>query len=103
MLKPCLDCGALSDQSRCRRHRGDTGRGRARSRSAQAKFRRVVLARAGVRCQGVDAGERCAVIGPHNLHAHHTEPGNNDPATGLALCERHDLMIDPRARPRQAQ
>ena len=92
-------------RGRCAKHQlqgaGNTSWGSSRDRGAQARFRRAVLKAAGHRCQAIENGERCPVTGAENLHAHHTQPGNDDPATGAALCERHDLMIDPHARPRR--
>jgi hypothetical protein len=63
-----------------------------RNRAAQARFRRHVLANAGHCCQY----QGCAVT--TELQAHHTQPGNHDPETGLALCRAHHKLIDPHAR-----
>jgi predicted restriction endonuclease len=56
----------------------------------QARFRRLVLANAGHRCQMIEHGQRCTVTSP--LEAHHTMPGNDDPARGVALCVEHHRM-----------
>jgi hypothetical protein len=64
----------------------------ARNRAAQARFRTAVLAAAGGCCQY--AG--CPVT--TELQAHHTQAGNDDPTTGLALCRVHHRMADPHAR-----
>lgn len=63
-----------------------------RDRATQARFRRHVLANAGHCCQH----QGCAVT--TGLQAHHTQAGNNDPDTGLALCRVHHRAIDPYAR-----
>ena len=73
----------------------------ARNRAAQAKFRAAVLDAAGSppQCAFIgDYGIRCNVTGATNLVAHHCEPGNPDPATGLALCNKHHRAIDRWAR-----
>lgn len=67
-----------------------------RDRTEQARFRRAVLTNAGHQCQHVEHGHRCPTTNP--LQAHHTHPGNNDPATGLALCHAHHKQLDPHAR-----
>jgi hypothetical protein len=46
-----------------------------------------VLANAGHQCQMIENGHRCTTT--HPLEAHHTLPGNDDPATGVALCGEH--------------
>jgi predicted restriction endonuclease len=73
-----------------------------RNRASQARFRDQVLANAGNRCQAIDHGERCNVIGPRNLTAHHVIPlaqgGNDHPANGKALCDQHHRAIDNKAR-----
>jgi hypothetical protein len=63
-----------------------------RDRAAQARFRRYVLANAGYCCQY----QGCAVI--TGLQAHHTQQGNDDPQTGVALCRAHHRLVDPYAR-----
>jgi hypothetical protein len=63
-----------------------------RDRAAQARFRRYVLANAGYCCQY----QGCAVI--TGLQAHHTQAGNDDPQTGLALCRAHHRLVDLYAR-----
>lgn len=77
-----------------------TGWGKGHERGTQARFRAAVLANAGHRCQHVESrGEelwRCPVT--TGLQAHHTEPGNDDPSTGLALCRDHHRKVDPHAR-----
>lgn len=67
-----------------------------RDRQTQAAFRAAVLANADGQCEGVDDGERCPITAP--LQAHHTQEGNDDPATGRALCARHHKLEDPHAR-----
>jgi hypothetical protein len=63
-----------------------------RNRAAQARFRTAVLAAAGGCCQYTG----CPVT--TGLQAHHTQAGNDDPETGLALCRLHHRMVDPHAR-----
>lgn len=74
----------------------------ARDRAAQKQFREAVLKQAGTpsRCQyGMfPGGTRCTITGDENLVAHHCEPGNPDPATGLALCRPHHRELDVHAR-----
>jgi predicted restriction endonuclease len=68
-----------------------------RDRATQARFRTAVLANAGHQCQYTDGHYgRCPAT--TTLQAHHTMPGNNDPATGVALCRTHHRVIDPKAR-----
>lgn len=96
-LRPCLDCGALSTASRCPTHStGDTSWNGTRDRSTQRRFAQVVMSMAGHRCQAVVSGERCPVS--TGMQAHHTQPGNNDPATGVALCRAHHRFVDRSAR-----
>ena len=72
-----------------------------RDRGAQAKFRRGVVARNEQRCAYIDAhGQRCTVTGAAALIAHHRTPGNNDPATGVLLCQPHHAIVDSNARVR---
>lgn len=67
-----------------------------RNRLAQARFRQAVLANAGHQCQWIGDTDRCPITSP--LQAHHTQAGNDDPATGLALCTAHHKALDPHAR-----
>jgi predicted restriction endonuclease len=67
-----------------------------RDRYAQDKFRRAVMEAAGHRCQYVDNARRCRITDP--LQAHHLEPGNDDPSTGVALCIKHHRQVDSHAR-----
>lgn len=100
MQYACNVCGAISTSTRCPEHggnrQGDTSYNGKRSRATQAAFRNAVLRQAGHQCQGRDAGTRCIVT--HGLTAHHTQRGNDDPRTGLALCDRHHKQHDPDAR-----
>lgn len=75
---------------------GNTSWGNRRDRGTQARFRRAVLTAAGGQCQAVENGRRCPQT--TDLHAHHTESGNDDPATGVALCRPHHRAIDRHAR-----
>jgi predicted restriction endonuclease len=67
-----------------------------RSRIAQAHFRAALVKRAGNRCEWVDSNGRC--VKALGLQAHHTQPGNDDPTTGLLLCTIHHKALDPHAR-----
>lgn len=69
---------------------------KGRDRQAQRRFREVLMARADGRCEFTEDGARC--IETRGLQAHHTEPGNDDPATGLLLCRTHHRAVDPHAR-----
>lgn len=75
---------------------GDTGWNGRRNRAMQARFRKQVFANAGGRCQFVQDRVRCSAT--HELQAHHTQPGNDDPATGVLLCRHHHRAVDPYAR-----
>lgn len=98
MLRPCLQCGVLSNTSRCPRHGGASRNtpGR-RGGSTSTRYRAAVLAAAGCRCQFInDQGARCtATIG---LEAHHQvglrQGGSNDPAGGIALCRKHHGIVE---------
>jgi hypothetical protein len=67
-----------------------------RDRATQARFRAALIQRAGLRCEWTDHSGRCGTT--LGLQAHHTQPGNNDPATGLLLCTTHHKAVDPHAR-----
>jgi predicted restriction endonuclease len=59
-------------------------------------FRAALVKRAGNRCEWVDSNGRC--VKALGLQAHHTQPGNDDPTTGLLLCTIHHKALDPHAR-----
>lgn len=61
-----------------------------RNRSEQRQFRIAVLERARFQCEYPG----CDTTDAANLVAHHDEPGNNDPATGRALCRPHHRVVD---------
>lgn len=68
-----------------------------RSANAQGRFSYAVRKR--VRdASGYLHCERCGRTGP--LDAHHTQPGNDDPSTGVLLCSRCHCIVDKHARPR---
>jgi len=67
-----------------------------RDREAQRRFSRAVRARAGGRCEAREDGLRCTAT--EGLQAHHTDPGNDDPRTGVLLCNRHHRAVDENAR-----
>lgn len=99
ILTPCPQCRALIAQAQhCPTCQGNTSWNGTRDRSEQRRFRNAVLEHAGYRCQHQTDGHRCNVINVSDLQAHHTIPGNNHPATGLALCREHHRAADPRAR-----
>ena len=106
-LRVCPTCSATVQASdyveHKKQHRRERDRARGssswspgRNRVEQARFRREVLKRAGDQCQALVDGERCTVTEP--LFAHHLEPGNDDPAMGVALCRGHHRAVDPKAR-----
>lgn len=72
----------------CAWHRRDPNAHRSpwRNRWQQEQFRRAVLDRAGHACQ------RCGTS--RRLEAHHTQPGNDDPRTGVALCVSCHQAVD---------
>lgn len=68
-----------------------------RDRATQAGFRAALTKRAHDRCEWVTTdGIRCPTT--TRLQAHHTQPGNDDPTTGLLLCTAHHKLVDPYAR-----
>lgn len=71
-----------------------------RDRATQHRFREAVLRLAGQRCQYVylEGGYEYRCTETSGLQAHHRDPGNNDPNTGLALCRPHHKALDPHAR-----
>jgi hypothetical protein len=52
-------------------------------------FRAAVLAKDGYRCTHQGPHGRCTEERIEKLQAHHTQPGNEDPSTGLTLCRVH--------------
>jgi hypothetical protein len=94
----CSQCGAISGQRKCPRHRvplaapGQRGHGRAgnRDRAAQARFRRALIAATGLVCQGCGRTDV-------PLQAHHTSA-----TTGLLLCDDCHADRDDHARPTRA-
>lgn len=96
-LRPCLTCGTLSPRSRCQAHStGNTSWNGTRDRTAQRRFRQAVMQNAGHQCQATTNGQRCH--GTTNLQAHHLQPGDHNPTTGVALCRYHHRLLDPHAR-----
>lgn len=68
-------------------------------RSANAHGRFAYHVRKRVKATlGYLACENCGRVG--KLDAHHTVPGNDDPATGVLLCVRCHMAVDSHARPR---
>lgn len=104
MLRSCPSCrrqtGARWPCEHCGYHPAKKGRSWSpgRDRSAQARFRRALVARAGERCEWVDpeTGRRCDET--EGLQAHHLDPGNDDPRRGALLCREHHKKVDPYAR-----
>lgn len=97
----CPTCRELVPQAGYRAHRQQHDRQRGswskgRDHKTQDRFRRAVLANAGYRCQPTEDGQRCSVTRP--LQAHHLEPGNDNPAAGVALCQLHHRQMDRHAR-----
>jgi hypothetical protein len=114
-LRRCLHCGRLQgDGSYCAGHHPDRLRprpsrstpGRGSGRQVQ-RFRTVILARAGFRCEGIIDGRRCEVTGGPWLQAHHIVPvrvlleRGDDPQDvrwGRAACrschEAHERELD---------
>jgi 5-methylcytosine-specific restriction endonuclease McrA len=113
-VRPCLNCGRLAPagQSYCPTHadlaRGSTNRwnpDRGTS-TEQTAWRASVLARAGIRCEAVEAGKRCIVRGAEKLEAHHVVPVREDPnlalvvTNGVALCVKHHRAVEVQLRRR---
>jgi hypothetical protein len=73
-----------------------TGWSPTRDRSAQRRFRALLVTRSGGRCERVDpnTGWRC----PHpGAQAHHDQPGYG-PSAGRFLCHACHKLEDPHAR-----
>lgn len=89
-------------RGRCTEHQldggGNTSWGNRRDRAAQARFRREVGNLFAWQCAAIVDGARCDVREPAQLQAHHTQPGNDDPETGVLLCKEHHRAVDPHAR-----
>lgn len=101
MRYACTICGAPSSSRRCAVHGGShTGYSPDRDRSAQARFREALMARAGGRCEEHDGVERCTAT--TDLRACHLVPlsegGDYDIANGKLRCAPHDRATDSRAR-----
>ena len=74
--------------------------------SAHRKWRDIVLARAGHRCEWVEQGRRCTAV--TNLVADHVIERKDggalyDPANGQCLCTRHNTLKGIRARAARAK
>ena len=68
-----------------------------RDRAAQARFRQALIDRANNQCEWVTTdGLRCPAT--TRLQAHHTQPGNDNPTTGMLLCTAHHKLVDRHAR-----
>lgn len=82
--RPCLDCGALSSESRCPRHRRSTFNYKLRGSGGRAAtFRRRALAK---------TDGACAVCGSRDrVQAHHVGP--SDENGGVALCRAHHVRV----------
>lgn len=98
VLKACTVCGALSQESCCPLHRRPVNAhwSKDRDRAAQARFRRALIRLYGMRCAALVDGVRCPVT--TGLQAHHTQPDNDDPRTGVLLCGPHHAAVDSKAR-----
>jgi predicted restriction endonuclease len=98
MTRPCLECGALSDQSLCPVHRHRVRSTPGSTGARQAAFRAAVLARAEYRCQAVEDGARCGVTDSALLEAHHLakprDGGGSDPCNGVCLCGHHHHCVE---------
>src|SRR3990167_1161882 len=68
------------------------------------KWRARVIARAGGRCQVIEAGMRCTKAKPqHRMYAHHIKELRDggspfDPANGLCICASHHTTETAKAR-----
>jgi hypothetical protein len=102
----CKTCGTPSAGRYCPAHqptrvKDPTSWNGQRSRKAQHQFRMAVLEAANYHCEcgsprlghcGLTHRTPCGMA--YGLQAHHTRPGNDDPNTGVCLCQachrRHD-------------
>lgn len=79
-----------------------------RSAGHQA-WRRIVLERAGFRCEAIEAGKRCDKAAPaHTLFADHIRERRDggaslDPKNGQCLCGRHHTLKTLEVRARRMQ
>lgn len=103
MTTVCLEPGCPQfaiNRGRCIDHQlagaGNTSWGNRRDRATQARFRRQVGKLYGWRCGAIENGVHCSET--QDLQAHHTQPGNDDPETGVLLCRRHHRAVDVHAR-----
>ncbi len=105
MTRRCLSCHRLVELKDYDQHvalhrkQGATGTSwnGKRDRTAQARFRKQILALSGEQCTAlVNGGRRCPAT--TQLQAHHREPGNDDPTTGALLCPVHHRQADRWAR-----
>jgi predicted restriction endonuclease len=108
--RSCVTCGQPTSTGRhCPRHQPPlipdaTSWNQQRSKRNQYAFRLAVLYRDQYRCRC--RGQRDGCDRPHadpcgavrDLHAHHTQPGNDDPSTGLTLCRACHRAVDSKAR-----
>ena len=92
---PCIQCGALSNQGRCERHRKRDRPMRWPNGWAATRWRQNVLDRHDHTC----AVEGCRRM---DVQAHHTRPmavvGPDPNAPGIALCGEHHKLADARNR-----
>jgi hypothetical protein len=106
-VRPCLVCGALSDQGHCPQHRKEKKRftgptAHTRDYKSHRRFAIAVKERDGWRCRALlETGRRC----PNSrstgwtMFAHHLRPSGGDvPANGVTLCAAHHRAVDPYAR-----
>jgi 5-methylcytosine-specific restriction endonuclease McrA len=95
-------CPACAEQLLQAERERDRRRAPGRDRAGQARFRRAVLQRDGVRCRAqLDDGTRCPISGEMNVVASHVialrdlPPDQQyNPDNGVTLCDRHHSDID---------
>jgi len=105
-LYTCPTCGKITNERYCEDHKLDPNDHRSpnRDRTAQRRFRRIVLARDGQKCVLCGATSKplvAAHIRPIRDFVF-GDPAIYDPENGRTLCEDCDLQTDPFARRQKA-
>lgn len=102
--KACPRCGAIvrdQGETYCPQHKRDPQAhwSKGRDRGAQKRFRAAVVELFGGQCGAMDGSTRCPVtLADESMQAHHKQPGNDDPRTGVLLCRLHHKQVDSHAR-----
>lgn len=96
MQRACLDCGALSDQPRCPKHRKAANRRHNAKRlrgSGWQRIRGMVLKRDHLRCTFTVNGERCTATEGLEVHHRDGDRNNNHLPNLVLLCSHHHDLL----------